>query len=239
MISKWSVPQLVYQDSVLFEKILTCESNQPQIFKSQLSINDDRNENNELNLEINSTGNNGAVVFNEIMYDPDAGMSEWIELLNTTANHISLHGWSFCDGNGISDTTDRVYFPDLILDSMSYCILAADSAILFQTIPATVPIVIWHSSIPSLNNTGDSLELFDAADQVIDRIDYRPSWGGDEAGRSLERITINSPTNSAQNWATSLDSTGSTPGRANSRAVAVPDGQANLLTLEPQSVYSQ
>jgi hypothetical protein len=232
-IRAWQLDSIAYGDSALFSTDLMSDNANPRSFVAQLTVNDDRNENNSLRLSLNSTGSAGSILFNEIMVNPEGGMSEWVELINTTQNAMALQGWSFCDGNGIGDTLRRIYLSNIIIQSGGFCVLAADSAILFQTLPQDVPVVIWQSSVPSLNNTGDSLVIFDAATQVIDRIDYRPSWGGNESGVSLERISTGSPTNDPQNWASSLDSSGSTLGRENSREAPVPVESRDLLILEP------
>jgi hypothetical protein len=83
-----------------------------------------------------------------------------------------------------------------------------------------------------LNNNGDSLLLWDQSNALIDRVDYRLLWGG-ETGKSLERVSPTSQSNDPLNWATSLDNTGGTPGRVNTRSLPESEWSEEILTLEP------
>jgi len=174
----------------------------------------------------------GGIVINEMMYMPDAGMSEWIELSNSSPSPQSLMGWHLGDGTGISDSTRRFLLPNLTLAPDSFLILAADSSVFFERLPSSAQVVVTNSNTVTLNNNGDSLLIWDSTNTVIDRVDYRPSWGG-EIGVSLERVSAAAASNDPLNWASSLDGTGGTPGRANSRSLPASGPSQDILSLEP------
>jgi hypothetical protein len=167
------------------------------------------------------------------MHSPLPSRSEWVELVNPGPLPWNLGGWSLCDGNGIMDSTRRFALPNVTVEPQAFAVLAADSSIFFDHIPSSVPVIVWNTFPISLNNSGDSLALFSVDGQLMDRVDYRASWGDGAAGRSIERISLAASSNDPLNWASSLDSSGATPGRANSRAH--PEGQrgSGLLSLEP------
>jgi hypothetical protein len=121
----------------------------------------------------------------------------------------------------------------VLVEAGGFMIVAADSTILYENIPSAVPIQVWGHAPITLNNTGDSLVLYDANGALADRVDYRPSWGSGAAGVSLERISTSSSSNDPLNWASSLDSTGATPGRVNSRTSPSSTAAAQILTVEP------
>jgi hypothetical protein len=124
---------------------------------------------------------------------------------------------TFADGRGIADTTERSPLPNWLLPSGGLALLAGDSAIFFEAIPDSIPVHVWDNAI-TLNNSGDSLCVWNG-DELLDRVDYGASWGGGDAGISLERISATAESNDQANWGDCVDASGSTPGRMNSRSV--------------------
>lgn len=233
VIASWHTGTLASGDSIEFPIDWIINNQVPVIYKAELAGDDDILDNNMRTITVNTAAADGEVLFNEIMYRPDPGMAEWIEIVNTKETSLSLTGWSFADGTGIADSSRRVFLPEILLEPLEFALIASDSTILFWNIPQDIPLIIWNSSIPSLNNNGDSLLLYDHTGNVVDRMDYRTSWGNDEQGVSLERISILSPTNQSTNWASSVDSSGATPGRINSQTIPEGNGRKQKLTLEP------
>jgi len=182
---------------------------------------------------VSGGGTAGTIVINEIMFSPEPQRSEWVELANPGAEPLNLQGWRFCDGTGIADTARRITLPDITIGAESFAVLASDSSIFFESIPSSIPLVVWNTNHVTLNNAGDSLILFGADGQMIDRVDYRPSWSNGVSGTSIERISVTAASNDPLNWASSLDSSGSTPGRVNSRTKSASTEGAQLLTLQP------
>ena len=233
----WLLPALAAGDSM--ELVHRAVMAAPvQSYVARLSGADEEDGNDAWMMAVSSGGSAGFVVINEILYAPEPQRAEWVELVNTTPFHWNLEGWCFGDGTCLSDSTRRMTLPAVTLAPQSFVVLADDSSIFFDAVPPDVLVVVWNSAPISLNNTGDSLVLFDAAMQVVDRVDYRPSWSGGEANASLERISTASESNDRLNWAPSLDSTGSTPGRINSRTLTPTGETRDLLTLEPNPFFA-
>jgi hypothetical protein len=88
----------------------------------------------------------GSVLINEFVSDPADGV-EWIELLNTTEDEISLGGWTVKDA-----TTSKTPLPDQILPAHAFFVLQNPKG--------------------KLNNDGDSIFLFDGTGATIDAISY-------------------------------------------------------------------
>lgn len=233
LIRQWQTPDLQPDDTVLFQETLVNADESARYFSIRLSGLDDNDGNDEQSLIISANGAGGSIVFNEVLWKAEPQRCEWIELMNGLPFSQSLTNWMISDGTGITDSTRRFRLPGILLNPGAYVVLAADSTIFFEPIPEGVPIVVWEGHPISLNNTGDSLVLWNSNGLQIDRLDYRPSWGGDEAGISIERISISAETNDPLNWASSLDSTGGTPGRQNSRSLPAATCVDNLLVLEP------
>ncbi len=232
LLKDWFVPTLQPADSAVFESEPLLAAQSARYFLARLQGTDDNPENNLRECAVSPSGAIGSVIINEIMYSPEPGMSEWVELLNPNPVAISLHGLCFGDGTALADTTRRFPFIDMTLASDSLLLLASDSNVFFERVPSTARILVWNSSPISLNNNGDSLLLWNESGDVLDRVDYRPSWGGSQ-GLSLERISSVAASNDPLNWASSLDSTGGSPARVNSRALPESGMTDDVLLLEP------
>ncbi|MEX2189045.1 MAG: Ig-like domain-containing protein, partial [Pirellulales bacterium] len=176
------------------------------------------------------------IAINEIMYHPPSenDAEEWVELYNTGNSNVNLAGWQFT--NGVSFTFPAG--PQTVLGGRQYLVIAANVATFLSTHPGFGGTVIggWTGS---LSNSGETLDLSDAAGQRIDRVQYsdQGDWATrvagpldngsrgwdwqalhDGGGRTLEAINHAMSNNQAQNWSSSA-ANGGTPGAANSVAV--------------------
>ncbi len=158
----------------------------------------------------------GQVVFTEIFPDPSPRIGlpelEFVEIHNPTSTIISLTGWKITDR-----ASTPAILPDMVMLPGEFSILCPTaSEDSFQLLGTTYGI----SSFPSLNNTGDSLELLNANDQIMDRVYYSDDWYLDEikkdGGWTLERIDPNFVCPNGENWRASNHVKGGTPGQINS-----------------------
>ena len=168
------------------------------------------------------------LVINEIMYAPETGKSEWIEIFNRSDQSVSLKDWGLHDATASRPiiTTDSARIPP-----GAYRIIARDSSIL-DDFPDLDSMLVIMDRFPSLNNTGDDVVLLRADRSAADSLRFTASWGG-QGGRSLERIDTEKPGASADNWSTSSAFEGSTPGRRNSRAALGRDLCVTRISLDP------
>ncbi|HPY01522.1 MAG TPA: lamin tail domain-containing protein, partial [Candidatus Marinimicrobia bacterium] len=151
----------------------------------------------------------GVLVINEIMFVPLAGQCEWFEIYNRSEITLDLNGWSFRDAMG-----KRLALADssIAIKAGEYAVVAARSDFTLDY-PEFQELLIVPTAFPTLNNTTDSLFLYDATDNIIDIICYRDSWGGG-TGVSLERLDPAQPALNTGNWGGSLII--ATPGQTNS-----------------------
>ncbi len=169
------------------------------------------------------------LVINEIMFQPLAGKSEWIELFNRGTYAVDLKNWSFTDARDSITITQT----SKIIDPNDYLVVAKDSSILeHHNIPWNRLTI--HSSFPTLNNDLDDLKLFSYSGRLSDRVNYSGSWMRREspAGTSLERINPAISSMLPDNWAASTSPAGSTPGQLNSIYVSQPV-ERSLISLNP------
>ena len=150
-----------------------------------------------------------SIVINEIMYAPKAPEQEWLEFYNTSGSNIDLSNFKIETHGGSTKIKSGAS-----IDPQDFAVICKDSSVSKSHYPVKNLIV---QSIPSLNNSGDWIAIYDSLGNLIDSVNYVPSYGGSD-GRSLERVDYLAGSDST-NWHESVDSTGATPGMMNSVAL--------------------
>jgi len=153
-----------------------------------------------------------SLVINEVMYTPETGQPEWVELINNSNETLNLKGWSISDILP-SPTKNFISTKVLLIKSNEFIVISKDSSFfnVYPNVTSTLKIV----NFGTLGNTSDGIILYDFRNAIIDSLLYTSNWGGSK-GFSLERISIDDPTNDSTNWTTSLSVNHSTPGAENS-----------------------
>ena len=186
------------------------------------------------------------VVISEVLFDPAAGQSEFVEVYNRSGKVIELKDLILAragtDGTVISfsDQQDISYwlFPD------SYAVFTADEGQFLTAWPLTDPAALAErADMPGLSNVESQLILMTGDQKLLDRVSYSPDWHypylDETKGVSLERIDFGSPGTLKSNWfSASPSSGGSTPGTKNSAGsvLRLPDSQH--FALDPGVGYS-
>ncbi|GAB2529283.1 lamin tail domain-containing protein [Rufibacter soli] len=162
------------------------------------------------------TAQPGDVLITEIYADfnplQDLPAAEFIELYNRSDKTFNLEGWKYSDA-----TASMGVFPAYLLRPGAYVIVcaAADTALYKSFGP-----MLGLATFPSLNDSGDDVELFNASGQLIDFVRYTTAWYQDAAkkdgGWSLERLNVNSRCTGTSQWKASENPRGGTPGAVNS-----------------------
>jgi len=187
--------------------------------------------NNRRNLVLRIGYPPRSIVVNEIMYAPTGTEPECVELFSTRSDTIDLRSWLVSDN--IVTTKRIISTQRVLIPPGGYVVLAKDSAALLDIHPGILARVVHMPSLPTLNNTGDAVVLYDNRSVTMDSISYLPSWGGNSGGRSLERVDPLAPSIVQLNWGTSRDLAGSTPGRRNSLTRKDYDLLIDTLIIEP------
>jgi hypothetical protein len=167
-----------------------------------------------------------TIIVNEIMYDPETGEPEWIELKNVSSEIINLKSWSISDLL-TTPTKSIISSEDYFLNPGELMIAARDSifCLIHPELSSQTRIVKYGI----LGNTEDGIFVFDYRNGIIDSVIYNSSWGH-KKGYSIERISQDKPSNDSSNWTLSLCSNKSTPAKENS-VVSIPDGKKNDLVV--------
>lgn len=168
-------------------------------------------------LMFSATPGFGAVVLNEIFYHApnDWDQLQWIELHNTSHQHVDLTGWSLAKGV-------KLKFPSgARIEGDGYLVVSHEAA-LFKQFYQQAPAFLFERI---LHHKGDKLELKNRAGEVVDSVKFthETPWPLTAAGlsSSLERICPDSPGDDPYNWtasppAANYDQPRGTPGAKNS-----------------------
>lgn len=176
-------------------------------------------------LNIYTFGQTNEIIITEIYADPTPSKGlperEFLELYNTSSSDISLKNFKLLYGN-FSAT-----FPDFVLKSKTYAIVCRKG---YELEFAKYGLTIALSNF-SLSNEGALLVLKNSNDKDVFYVEYSQGWHtlDNDGGVSLELIDTNFPCRGKENWASSKEQTGGTPGSANSVAKSNPDVLAPKL----------
>ncbi len=172
-----------------------------------------------------------GVRLTELMYHPASEdvRQEFVEIHNPDPAPVNLAGWRFTTGI-------RFAFPDLTLPPGGYLVVAANRSVFTALHPGVTNVVGDWDGI--LSNSGQLLELVDAAGRRVDAVRYADEgdWAfrerapddyghrglrwispADGGARSLELVNLHLPGTHGQNWLPSAVP-GGTPGAPNSVA---------------------
>ncbi|MEO0896659.1 MAG: lamin tail domain-containing protein [Bacteroidota bacterium] len=158
----------------------------------------------------------GDIVISELYpdFEPSQGLpeSEFIELYNRTNSVLDVSSFSITDGTSTVGLPNAVMFPG---EYVILCSLADTST--WNDYGRVIPV----STLPSLNNSTDSIRLLGPFLEDIDYVFYSSEWyqdaGKAQGGFTLERIDTDLiDCNNPGNWRASNGRLGGTPGEINS-----------------------
>jgi hypothetical protein len=168
----------------------------------------------------------GDIIITEIMADPEpsfgAPSAEYIEIYNKTEQLLDISGMKVNSGT---------FADQVLLQPGEYMLLGdVDNTFYF--------IAVEHQALmdgfPGLTNTGGTITLFSANNEIIDEVVYEDSWYQDpskaDGGYSLELINPFDPCSTGSNWRSSNSTSGGTPGAQNSVYDDSPDTTAPYVT---------
>jgi hypothetical protein len=163
----------------------------------------------------------GDITINEIMADPNPTIglpdAEYLELYNHSLFPISLKNWQLTIG------TKTNLLPDTMIKSKEYIIVSHQD---FSSIFSSYGKTIGLTSL-SLVNSGQMLIIQNSEGALINKVNYSNSWYGQtskaDGGWSLEQIDPSNSCGGSENWWSSNDGSGGTPGKKNSIFASKPD----------------
>lgn len=157
---------------------------------------------------------NAQIILNEVMYDlsgTDTG-HEWVEIFNNGTSSVDITTLKFTEAT--TNHSLKVINGNPVLGPGEYAVLADDVTKFMADWPAFNGNLF--DSTFSLNNTGATLMLKEAAGTILDQVTYSSTQGASGDGNSLQ---LNSG-----DWIAAAP----TPGGVNSTAAADPNPAATV-----------
>jgi len=153
------------------------------------------------------------IMITEIMCDPTPVVGlpdvEYIEIYNRSPLPVSLKNWTFAIGSR------SLLLPDSTVQPGAFAILCSQSGYSrMKKFGHTIPL-----SALILPNEGSNVALFNSKKTLIFSISYSLKWWTYDkrsGGYAIEMTDVSNPCGEADNWKTSADESGGTPGRMNS-----------------------
>jgi hypothetical protein len=180
-----------------------------------------------------------AVVINEILYDPESGIPEFIELYNygRQAADVSLLKLTKRKPSGeLYDSAVLSKYPLLLLPD-TYAAFTTNPEALCKRYTCQAPTYIYNMNLPTLTNKEGTVVLLGAGGTILDELHYSDDMhfvlADHTKGVSLERLDPRRPTQDPDNWHSAAGTAGyATPGMVNSQLLQVPALPGNL-TISP------
>ncbi len=164
----------------------------------------------------------GDLAITEIMFDPATGSDgEYVEIQNLSESKtFDLRDLTLDDD---ASGTDPIVDAPAVLLPGEFVAIVADVETFRLAFPDAS--AVQADGFPGLGNSGD-LVILKASGVTLDSVVYDPDWHrvelDDATGISLERRDPRADANDSNNWSSSLDARGGTPGAPNSIGAGAP-----------------
>ena len=184
------------------------------------------------------------VLINEILFNPEDGCNEYVEIVNNSDKELDLRFLSITSRKPSDGSFNKVYPLSLLPYTFStngYLVISKSKDILCDFFSCNEKALFSElGNMPSLANTGGCVVIFNnLTGEIIDEFYYSQSMHSsavkDKKGVALERISLAKPTNDADNWTSASGTNGyGTPGHINScQSDLIPvERNKNSFTLE-------
>jgi hypothetical protein len=170
------------------------------------------------------------LLISEVVFDPNSGESQWVEIHNPSGQVFEFRYLvlKVTDEEGEDQTT--IGLENQILPG-DYFVLAENASQVANSYQAPFPNQVLEVDLPSLNRDMGGLELwyiFGAEAKILDSVCYSENWHSgflrDEKGVSLERLRLDLPACTANNWQSAAEASAfGTPTGENSQRVQPTD----------------
>ncbi len=177
----------------------------------------------------------GEVIINELLYEPQTGGKDFIELLNTSDKIFDLSNFLLANSYQGSDSIHAIYVEQLLLPGQ-LVVLTPSPEDIRARYATPQPEALFENALPSFAPPEGEAVLFYRNPQgqltEVERFPYSDALHnpliGESRGISLERISPLEPATSAQNWSSAAQQAGgATPTGENSQRVIFAERQSN------------
>lgn len=183
----------------------------------------------------------GDLLINELLYNPITSGTDFVEIYNRSSKYINLNGWSIANGSKDSPDNHQIITTDnLLILPQQYLAFTEQAMILASDYPKGVlENIVEVMSLPPFPNDDQGVVLLDRNNIVFDYFPYEESMQhvllDDTKGVSLERISVDYPTEDRDNWHSAAKNVGyATPGYRNSQALGTIVNVNDQVVISPE-----
>lgn len=179
----------------------------------------------------------GAILLNEILFNPITGGVDYVEIYNNTANTINLASLRIAKTEK-GDTTWQTISPifgqnDSLLAGELLCLTTKVSLQQNTYLPPSTAAFMEMKTMPSFEDTEGEVLIFNERDVMLDRFYYKDDYHfpalKDKNGISLERISLANATANPDNWHSAASTVNyGTPGYENSVRAELQGGDESV-----------
>jgi len=167
----------------------------------------------------------GDIVFNEILFDPEPGGSDFIEVVNVSNTIINAKDLVMSNRNtdGTPNSTTHAYPKNFNLFPLAHYVLTVDTGyILMRWDESISNHLLSMKSLPSMPDDDGNLLLLNSSGNIIDEVNYEKYMHypllRDKEGVALEKINYRINSSQRDNWHSAAASAGyATPTNINSQ----------------------
>lgn len=183
----------------------------------------------------------GDIILNEILFNPQTGGSDFIELYNLSNKTLNLNGLQIFNAQKTGSTASRNITTDFLLLPNSYVAISDNPQDLRTRYNPPLNAILLQNNLPSFDDDEGNVTIRDNG-ITIDSFDYTDDLHfallSDKEGVSLERISIKTATQGSNNWHSAAASVGfATPGYQNSQFYESNNAATSLISL-PNKTFS-
>ena len=180
---------------------------------------------------------NTQCIVNEILFDPPAGGSDYIEIYNRSTEPINVAQLMLANRtvNGLLSAARPIITSPFPLLPNQYLLLTEDSSWIHRYY-SPGQILILETALPSFPDDEGTVVILNTQGSVVDELHYTPDWHHPlmttPQGVSLERINPMGITQQQQNWHSAASTTRfGTPGYRNAQSVPYTQSSGEILTV--------
>lgn len=175
-------------------------------------------------------------VINEVLFDPPAGGSDYIEIYNRSSESIDVAQLMMANrtSNGLLSVPQAITVSPLPLLPNQYLLLTEDSSWV-QRYFSPGRILMLETALPSFADDEGTVVILNTQGSIVDELQYTAGWHhplmSTAQGVSLERINPMGSTQEQDNWHSAASTTRfGTPGYRNSQSVPYTLSSDKILT---------
>ena len=173
-----------------------------------------------IQIIVPDTAQYGEILINEILFDPFAGGSDYVEIINNSNSSFDIFKYYIADyDNGISNL--KQINQHFIINPNELVLFTEDSISTINDYPSNNSSRFIQMDLPSFPNDSATVFLLNADSIILDQFSYSDDLHfeliNDPEGVSLERVLLNS-INPNIAWHSAAENVGwGTPGNSNSQ----------------------